>query len=45
MNPITILMLKVDCQQDIVTREQFHKIVNILKLLPEYQTIIKKSYK
>lgn len=45
MDYTKLLMLKIDCSQDVLTREQFHKAIQSLKIFPEYFQIILESYK
>lgn len=44
MNHLKLLLLRVDCFQDILTREQFHNYTQKLKLFPEYFEITKKKF-
>jgi hypothetical protein len=45
MNYLQILLLKIDCQQEIVTRDKFHNFTQQLKVFPEYFEFTKQKFK
>ena len=45
MDYLKLLLLKIDCSQDILTREQFHNAIHKVKLFPDYLKITIESYK
>lgn len=45
MDYLKLLMLKVDCTQEVLTRELFHTLIQKLKIFPDYFKITKNSFK
>jgi hypothetical protein len=45
MDYLKLLLLKIDCSQDVLTRDMFHNLIKKLKVYPEYYKTIISTYK